>query len=88
MENTSSPEWFFSADLAELLRKDLMPYLMITVIGKRARQLADGEKALAIPANGSRKAADVAAAEIYEGKLMIRPRRKRTDEQAKEILKI
>lgn len=88
MENTTNPEWFFSAELAELLRKDLMPYLMIAVIAKRARQLAEGEKALATPANASRKAADIAAAEIYEGKLKIRPRRKRTDEQAKEILKI
>jgi DNA-directed RNA polymerase subunit K/omega len=88
MENSASHDWIYEADLAKLLREDRMPYLLIAVIAKRARQLANGERALATPANNSRRAADIAAAEVYEGKLAVRPRRKRTDEQPREVLQI
>jgi DNA-directed RNA polymerase subunit K/omega len=76
VENSEKHEWFFDADLAQLLREDRMTYLMINVITKRAKQLTMGERPLAIPANGSMKRADIATAEVYEGKLEIHPRKK------------
>jgi len=78
-DKTGNAEWFFEADLAQLLREDTMPYLLINVIAKRARQLKQMEgRPLAFPANGSTRAADIAAAEVYEGKLKIVPRHKKT----------
>ncbi len=88
MENNEKLDWFFETDIAQLLRSDTMPYLMINVIAKRAKQLASMAKPLAFPANGSRRVADIAAAEIYEGKLKIRPRARKSTEQHEKPLTI
>ncbi len=81
MESSGQLNWIFDADLAQLLREEKIPYLMINVITKRAKQLKElAGRPLAFPANGSLRAADIAAAEIYEGKLKIAPRRKKTTE--------
>jgi DNA-directed RNA polymerase subunit K/omega len=82
-------EWFFNTDLSQLMRSDTMPYLMINVIARRAKQLVHmDQRPLAYPANGSRRPADIAAAEIYEGKLQIIPRQRRKSEQQEKPLGI
>jgi len=88
-ENTDQFDNLFQEDLGQLLREDKMQYLLINVIAKRARNLRElGGKPLAYPANGSRRAHDIAAAEIYEGKLKIVPRRRKSTENEKPILTV
>lgn len=88
MDSNQKREWFFDVELGELLRKDEMPYLLVDVIAKRAKQLMMGERALARPANGSERRVDIATAEIYEGKLRIEPRRKKVVEKQQKLVKL
>lgn len=56
-----------------LLRERRAIYLMINAIAKRAHQLQNGEKALALPSDGSRDAVKIATLELMEDKLEIFP---------------
>jgi DNA-directed RNA polymerase subunit K/omega len=65
---------FFDENTSDLLREHRQVYLMINAISKRVRQLQLGERALALPASGSRDPLYIAEEEFRQDKLAITER--------------
>ena len=65
---------FFEEDPASMIRDHRQYYLMVNAISKRVRQLQTGDRALALPDDGSRDPLYVARAEFLNDKLTITPR--------------
>ena len=75
MESTNVNELsFFDEKPADLLRDHRYNYLMVNAIARRVRQLQLGERALALPEDGSRDPLYIAQAEFMNDKLAITPR--------------
>lgn len=65
---------FFDNNPADLIREHRENYLMVNAISKRVRQLQTGDRALALPSDGSRDPVYIAQAEFLNEKLTITPR--------------
>lgn len=75
MENTNNQNLaFFDEDPADFIREHRRYYLMVNAISKRVRQLQLGDRALALPASGSRDPIYIAQEEFLQGKLAITQR--------------
>ena len=66
---------FFNNEPSDLIKEHRENYLMVNAISKRVRQLQLGERALALPADGSRDPVYVAQAEFLNDKLSVTPRK-------------
>lgn len=65
---------FFDEKTSDLVREHRQVYLIINAISKRVRQLQLGERALALPASGSRDPLYIAQEELLQDKLNITER--------------
>jgi DNA-directed RNA polymerase subunit K/omega len=75
MEETAEPILsFFDEEPGDLIREHRQYYLMVNAIARRVRQLQLGERALALPASGTRDPLYIASEEFLQGKLDITPR--------------
>lgn len=74
MEHGTNKLNFFDERPADLLQEHRQVYLMINAIAKRVRQLQLGDRALALPANGSRDPLYIAQEEFLQDKLEITER--------------
>lgn len=64
----------FDESPAVLLKEHRQCYLMVNAVARRVRQLQTGDRALALPANGSRDPLYIAQEEFLQDKLLIVPR--------------
>jgi DNA-directed RNA polymerase subunit K/omega len=62
-----------SETLLSMLRQGLGKYLYVNLISKRCKQIITGSPKLSNPGKDCCLLADVAAAEVVEGKLSVRP---------------
>lgn len=67
-------------DPASLIKEHRGYYLLVNAISKRVRELQLGERALALPADGSHDPVKIATQEILEGKVDIVPKARMTQE--------
>jgi hypothetical protein len=65
---------FLDGKPSDFIRDHRQVYLMINAISKRVRQLQLGERALALPASGSRDPLYIAQEEFIQDKLVITER--------------
>jgi DNA-directed RNA polymerase subunit K/omega len=65
---------FFEEGLGKMLREERGVYLMVNAVSRRVRQLQLGERALSLPADGSRDIVKMAFQEFVDDKLEIVPR--------------
>lgn len=65
---------FFNNNPSDLIKDHREYYLMVNAISKRVRQLQLGDRALALPADGSRDPLYIAQEEFLQDKLVITPR--------------
>lgn len=65
---------FFNNKPSDLITEHREYYLMVNAISKRVRQLQLGDRALALPADGSRDPLYIAQEEFLRDKLVITPR--------------
>ena len=66
---------FFEENPADFIKEHRQYYLMVNAISKRVRQLQLGDRALALPANGSRDPVYIAQEEFLQNKLAVTERK-------------
>ncbi len=66
---------FFDASPSDMIKDHRQYYLMVNAISKRVRQLQLGDRALALPASGSRDPLYIATEEFLQDKLTVTPRK-------------
>lgn len=65
---------FFDETPSDLIREHRLQYLMVNAVARRVRQLQLGERAQALPADGSRDPLHIARQEFLEDKLDVIPK--------------
>lgn len=76
MENININELsFFQEKPSDMITEHRQYYLMVNAISRRVRQLQLGERALALPASGSRDPLYIAQEEFMQDKLAITQRK-------------
>lgn len=65
---------YFNTPPSEMIRRGVGSYLIINAVSRRARELQLGERALALPSDGSRDAVKIAQQELLEDKVEILPK--------------
>lgn len=74
-DSADTKQSFFDEEPGLLIKEHRCYYLMVNAISRRVRQLQTGDRALALPPNGTRDPFYVAQEEFVQNKLDITPRR-------------
>lgn len=83
MASTTPRYSFFNENAGELIKEHRLYYLLVNAVSKRVRQLQLGDRALALPSDGTRDVVAIALQEFAEDKLDIIPRALVYDEHFK-----